>query len=125
MKTPCDCDKPAGAPADSIRNAAALWTSAGRVLGYAEATDFAATYVGGSASGIIDAAQANLSNKQKAKLVAALQAAAQAIRAGQDGRRAEAEVLKKTALTMVERLEQRKARGFLHRARAALVALRA
>lgn len=122
-KKPCDCDKPTGAPRDSVRNAAALWTSAGKVIGYAEAVDWATAYLHGQAGGIIDAAGLKLKKKDRAKLVACIEAAAIALKAGNDGRRTEADVLGKTAVSMVNRLEQRKP-GFLRRVGAALVSLR-
>ena len=125
MKKPCDCDKaPAGAPEDSIRNAAALWVSSGRMIGYTEATDGFVSYLLNQGPGVLDAAGAKLTKKQKAKLFAALQAVAAQYQNGQDARRAEAEVLKNTALKMVQRLEEPAQRGVLSRFAAALVALR-
>lgn len=130
MKAPCDCDKspPAGAPPDSVKNAAALWISAGKLIGYAEAIDMAASYMQREAEKIADtwvkSTRLKVSTGDRAKLVGMLQQVGALFAAGQDGRRTEGEVLKKTAVAMADRLERQKPRGFLRRCRDALVSFR-
>jgi hypothetical protein len=127
VSKPCNCPetaKPEGAPDDSIRSAAALWISSGRVLGYSDGVAECCRYLVEMGAGAVDATWPTLDPAKKAQVVSLLANIAAHLAKGQAERAAESDQLKRLAVAMVDRLEQQDKRGFRDRLRAALVAFR-
>jgi len=125
----CDCEnKPTAAPEDSVRNAAALWVSAGKTAGFAEGVRYAVQHLQQCIPMIVDTAVRYELAKKKAEILRPmLDKMCSDLLGVVDSRKAESDNLNRMATMMAGRLEAQhraKAPSVATRLRAALAALR-
>lgn len=129
MAKPCDCDKkPAGAPDDSIRNAAAMWTAAGKTAGFVEGVEWAIKCITSASPALGElAARHARAETKRGRMAAALAQLCQQLSSALADHTKQAANLNRMAVAMADRLESRAvapAPAFRRRIRAALTALR-
>lgn len=125
----CDCDKkPAGAPDDSVRNAAALWIAAGKNAGFVEGIEYAVKYLASAAPAIVGyAGKLELPSAKRARVGAALSELGRTLAGCCATYSSEAAKMNKLAVAMADRLESARSAQrprIARRMRAALAALR-
>lgn len=126
----CNCDKkkPEGAPDDSIRNAAAMWMSAGKTAGFVEGVQWSVKAIAAASPALEAIASARewpgKKRKRLADALVSLQAQMTSALGAQEKRTVE---LNRMAVAMADRLESAAAipsPTITDRIRAALTALR-
>ncbi len=103
----CDCEqKPAGAPDDSVRSAAALWVSAGKTAGFVEGVRYAVQALRQSIPVIMaNAAKYERASTKTARLQPALEKLCSDLLEAVASREAESENLTRMATMMATRLD--------------------